>query len=792
MIVIIDGHSIAYKIFYKSPPLYNSRKIPTSTIHSFLNTVLTIKDKFNPQKMIVIFDSKGETFRHELFNDYKANRSKAPEDLIIQVEYLKKIIPLIGVDLYAKEGFEADDIIYTLSMQTEEPVLIVTKDKDLAQIVDNKVKILDYQTSEIIDRDKVFEKFGIYPEQITDLLALAGDSSDNIPGVKGIGEKTALSLLQQYGNLENIYNNLENIKNSIREKLEKNKTNAFLSKELAKLKFVENVEQARYQSTADLKEILQELELKTIYKRLFGEDKKFELSSGEISNPDVVVFINNKIYASDGKKYKSLEKINDINFNYIFDLKNIIKTFDIDTSSLIDLEIISWLTDPDNGTIKFTDKDTMESFFEKIFQQKEGILRKMDEYNLWDLYWNIEHKIIHILADMEKAGIKLDILKLKETDSKIRQLLNLEKIKIDGIIGEEININSPKQLSFILFEKLKMTPFKKNKTGFSTDEDSLRNMITLNPNYEDLLRSILKYREFSKLISTYTSKLSDYIDPKTGRIHTQFKQTGTATGRLSSQNPNLQNIPQKGELGSEIRSAFVAKEGYSFLSIDYSQIELRILAHISDDENLKRAFENDLDIHNLTAMNVFGLSESEITKDIRRIAKAVNFGIIYGLRPYGLSRDVGISQTEAKKFITKYFETYPKVREYMSKVVKDAEKNGYVTTICNRPRFVSDINSANNTVKQRAERIAINSPIQGSAADLIKLAMIKSCEYLNKENIDGRLILQIHDELVFEINDKDIDKTSKDIKVIMENIYPLKVPLRVNMNISKNLGELKQ
>jgi len=309
MIVIIDGHSIAYKIFYKSPPLYNSRKIPTSTIHSFLNTVLTIKDKFNPQKMIVIFDSKGETFRHELFNDYKANRSKAPEDLIIQVEYLKKIIPLIGVDLYAKEGFEADDIIYTLSMQTEEPVLIVTKDKDLAQIVDNKVKILDYQTSEIIDRDKVFEKFGIYPEQITDLLALAGDSSDNIPGVKGIGEKTALSLLQQYGNLENIYNNLENIKNSIREKLEKNKTNAFLSKELAKLKFVENVEQARYQSTADLKEILQELELKTIYKRLFGEDKKFELSSGEISNPDVVVFINNKIYASDGKKYKSLEKI---------------------------------------------------------------------------------------------------------------------------------------------------------------------------------------------------------------------------------------------------------------------------------------------------------------------------------------------------------------------------------------------------------------------------------------------------------------------------------------------------
>lgn len=415
----------------------------------------------------------------------------------------------------------------------------------------------------------------------------------------------------------------------------------------------------------------------------------------------------------------------------------------------------------------------------------------MDKYNLWELYNKVEHKIIHILSEMEQTGILLNSKQLKETDEKIKELLNNEKKAIDEMLGEEINLNSPKQLSFVLFEKLKMVPFKKNKTGYSTDEDSLRNMIFLNPSYENLLKSILKYREFSKLISTYTSKLSDYIDRSTGRIHTQFKQTGTATGRLSSVNPNLQNIPQKGELGSEIRSAFVSKEGYSFLSIDYSQIELRILAHISDDENLKIAFEQDFDIHTMTAMKVFGLLESEITRDIRRIAKAVNFGIIYGLSPYGLSRDVGIPQSEAKIFIKKYFETYPNVKKYMKEIVKKAENDGYVTTILNRPRFIPDIKSANNTIKQRAERIAINSPIQGSAADIIKLAMIKSDKYLKRMQIDGKLILQVHDELVFEINDKYIDKTSKDIKVIMENIYPLKVPLKVNLGISKNLGDLK-
>lgn len=791
MLVIIDGHSLAYKIFYKTPPLYNSKRIPTSMIHSFLNTILSIKEKIAPNRMIVVFDSKGETFRHQFFSEYKANRSKAPEDLITQVEILKRIIPLLNIELYAKDGFEADDLIYTFSIISEDPVLIVTKDKDLAQVVNDKIKIFDYQTNEIIDRDKIYEKFGIYPEQIIDYLALTGDSSDNIPGVKGIGEKTAISLLKEFGSLDNIYNNLDKIKTSVREKLEKDREVAYLSKRLVTLKVIEDPDQAKITSDEDLKQVLTELELKTIHKRIFGETKHVTISEGKVTVPEVVAFLNDKIYISDGQHYQQTETIFHKNCNLFYNLKDLIKQYKIDITDLKDLEILSWLTDPDAGTLKFTEQNSIESFFEKIFQQKDQILKRMDDYKLWDLYWDIEHKIIKILADMEVVGIKLDPNKLKETDEKIKILLKNEKELIDKILGEEINLNSPKQLSFVLFEKFRLIPFKKNKTGFSTDEDSLRNMISLNPSHEELLKAILRYREYSKLISTYTSKLSEYINPQTNRIHTQFKQTGTATGRLSSNNPNLQNIPQKGELGSEIRSAFIAEDGYSFLSIDYSQIELRILAHISDDEGLKEAFEKDLDIHNITAMKVFGLKESEITKDIRRIAKAVNFGIIYGLSPYGLSRDVGIPQTEAKTFIKKYFENYPKVKNYMTNIVREAEEKGFVKTICKRPRFIPDINSSNSTIKQRAERIAINSPIQGSAADIIKLAMIKSYEYLKEQKINGDLILQVHDELIFEIDDKDIDKTAKDIKVIMENIYPLRIPLKVNVSISKNLGELK-
>ncbi|MCX8085197.1 MAG: DNA polymerase [Calditerrivibrio sp.] len=790
MLIVVDGHSIAYKIFYKTPPLYNSKKVPTSLIHSFLNLIISLKERYSDAKIIVVFDAKGETFRHNMFSQYKANRSKSPEDLTVQVEYLKKIIPALGFELYSKDGFEADDIIFTLAVNAKEDVFLVTKDKDLAQIVSEKIRILDYQTGEILDAEKVKEKYGVTPDQIVDFLALTGDSSDNIPGVKGVGEKTALSLIQEFGSLEGIYDNLDKLKSSVRLKLEEDKASAFLSRELVRLRAINDIDSAKVLSDVDVKEMFEELELRALMVRLFGNVTEKVLNYADVTEGKILFCIQKDLYLSDGKNYRKLGPLEDHKVDYYFNLKDILKLFDLKIDKGIDLEILSWLTDPDIGVLKMSESETIADFIHKVFSRYKRILHLMDELGLWELYWDLEYRVIFILAEMEKVGIKLDHNRLMEIDAKIKTLLESEKRLLSRMLGEEINLNSPKQLAYVLFDKLKMVPFKKNKTGFSTDEDSLKNMILLNPSYEELLKSLLRYREFSKLVSTYTSRLSDYVDPKTGRIHSQFKQTGTATGRLSSLNPNLQNIPKKGELGSDIRSAFVAEDGYSFLSVDYSQIELRILAHITEDEELVRAFYEDMDIHNITAERIFGLKDKEIDRDTRRIAKAVNFGIVYGLSPYGLARDVGISQSEAKIFIDKYFKTYPKVKKYMEDIVKVARDKGYVKTILNRPRFIPDIKSSNTTVRQRAERIAINSPIQGSAADIIKLAMIKTCDYLRNQSIDGRLVLQVHDELVFEINDKFIDKMFKDIKLIMENVCELKVPLKVNCTVAKNLGDV--
>lgn len=790
MLIIIDGHSLAYKIFYKTPMLYNSQKIPTSTIHSFLNTLLSIKDKFKPDRLVVVFDSKGKTERHNLMEDYKANRQATPPDLITQVEYLKQIIPLIGFELYAKDGIEADDLIYTLVKNNSTETYIVTKDKDIAQLVSNNVKILDYANDDLLDRDKIFYKYSVYPEQIVDFLALCGDSSDNIPGVKGIGEKTAATLLKEFGNLENIYQNLDKIKPSWRIKLEHGKEMAYLSRDLAQLKLIDDIESCRLDSEKDLREILKKLELRSIENRIFKEDN-FQLIFSKVEKSVLAFTVGGKFYITDGKNIELIDNRYNLTVEYIYNVKEFVKNKFNLPEKIFDLEILSWMADPDSGVINLSENDSIGTFVKKIISKKDFVIDLINRYNMWELYWNIEYRIIYLIADMELNGIKLDPIKLKEVDCKIRDLMENEKKYIDNLIGEEININSPKQLSKIIFEKLRMQPFKKTKTGYSTDEESLRNMIIVNQEHEELLRSILRHREYSKLVSTYTSKLSDFVNPLTKRIHSQFKQTGTATGRLSSNNPNLQNIPQKGELGSEIRSSFVSEEGYSFLSFDYSQIELRILAHISDDENLKNAFFNNLDIHNITAMNVLGITEDQITKDIRRIAKAVNFGIVYGLSPYGLSRDLQIPVSDARIFIDKYFKTYPMVKKYMSDIVHYAQKNGYVETISGRKRFIPDISNSNGTMRQRAERIAINSPIQGSAADIIKMAMVKTSDYIKQTAIDAKMVLQIHDELIFEVNDKDIDKASKNIKLIMENVWKLKVPLQVSYYISKNLGELK-
>ena len=785
MILIIDGHSIAYRAYYKTPPLSNSKGFPTGVIHTFLNTVIKLQNRLKPEHIIVAFDSKGETERHRKLEKYKAERQPSPEDLIIQVEELKNILPLMGVPVYAIEGYEADDIIYMLSQIFEKNnvIVIITKDKDILQLVNNKLKIYDDQKEEFIDIEGVFKKFGVYPEQIPDYLALVGDASDNIPGVKGIGPKLASQLLNKYKTLDNIYSRLDEINSSIRSKLEVD------GLEFKNIRMDEN----------ELKKKLNELELYTVYNRLFQETYEIDKINGiskkdslDIKNAfDILVFIDGCVYEIKNGCSKNADKININNFKYFYDFKNIYKQFKLYLEELYDLMIISWLNDPDSKGLAKSRDESIDSFIAKIIERFPIEVEELYKKGLYNVYNEIEKKIIYVLADMEQIGIKVDKVKLQEAAEEMREIRNSIEEEIVKYFGYSFNLNSPKQLSEALFQKLHIKPVKKTKTGLSTSEDSLKEIGILYIEHRELIEKILYYREVNKLLTTYTTKLIENID-ETGRIHTEYKQMGTATGRVSSINPNLQNIPQKGELAKNIRAAFISEDNCYLVSFDYSQIELRVLAHLSADDNLINAFLNNLDIHDITARTIFNIEEgNNVPPANRRIAKAVNFGIIYGLSPYGLSKEIGVTQREAKLFIDKYFAKHPGVKKYLESIKEKAKKTGYTETITGRKRYIKDINSRNFSVKQRAERIAINAPLQGSAADIIKIAMLKATDYIKSENIKGHLVLQIHDELIFEV-EKDIIYIFKEaVEKIMENVVKLRVPLKVNVGFAENLGELK-
>lgn len=788
MIVIIDGHSVSYRIFYKTPLLTNSKGEPTSVLHSFINLIISLKEKLNPEKIYVVFDSKGETERHKIHKEYKAQREKTPENLIPQIENLKKILPYLGVYVAYQDATEADDIIFTLIQKhKKENIYLITKDKDLFQLVNDRVLIYDYQNEEIINRDKVKEKFGVYPEQIKDYLALSGDQSDNIPGVKGVGVKTAEKLINEFGNLDNVYQNIDSIQGKLKEKLLKGKDEAYFSLELVNLQYLENLEV--YPPVSDdkeLKNILEHFELKTVIKRLFNEDITETIDENELV--DIICEIENKIVGFIDKKIVyEIDDIKDI--EYFYDLKEIKKKIEFDTDeNLKDIKVISWINDPDSGGIKKHKDEQIEDFVKRVSSLAKNEFKKLEENKLVNLYKEIELPVIDILYEMEKHGIKINEKKVYEINDELEENLKEIERKIIDYCKEEFNLNSPKQLSFILFEKLGLEPAKKTKTGFSTSEEALQELKFKNQEHVELIDYILKYRELSKIKSTYTLNLLNYMaDDK--RIHTTFKQTGTATGRISSINPNLQNIPVGSIYGKRIRECFEAEERYRFVSFDYSQIELRILASLSNDENLIDAFINDEDIHNKTAKEIFGVEE--VDPKHRRLAKAVNFGIIYGLSPYGLARDTGITQSEAKVFIERYFNLYPGVKNYIDSIIKEAKDKGYTETILGRKRFIKDINSANRMLRQRAERIAINAPIQGSAADIIKLAMINIYKYLQKTQIDVKMILQIHDELLFEVKEDIVEDLVQEFKNRMENVIKLKVPLKVNYSTGKNWGDLK-
>ncbi|MDE7314152.1 MAG: DNA polymerase I [Mucispirillum sp.] len=784
--ILIDGNSVIYRAFYNVPPL-TAGGVPTGVIHVFLSVLEKLRKNPEISDIIIIFDAKGKNRRHEMFESYKATRQAMPEDLIIQLNILKEMLPFTGYPVYCIDGYEADDVINTLSQTINNRVWIVTKDKDLHQLVNDKVQIYDYQKDEVIDREKVYEKFGLYPESIPDMLALMGDTSDNIPGIAGIGPKTAKTLLDEYKSLDNIFENAGNLKGKIKEKIMQGKESAYLSRELVKLFFIENIQGSHIERDEEKLKYYYELyQLKQQLSSLNISSEVKALEYKQAGSAVIMAYLNDKIYAVDEASYYEYEQGEPL---YYYDIKSLIKKGINIPEKAFDILLADYLMDPDAGGIRQLKDETEGEFFAKLYKKSKDLFDKLKENSLDKLYYEMELPVARILAEMEQTGIMINAENIKSVALKLKTFVDIEYNKIKDMAGFDLNPNSPKQLSAYLYDKLGLKGVKKNKNGYSTDEDTLKDLRITYKEYDSLISSILKYREINKLYSTYTLNMLEYV--KDGRIHTEFKQTGTATGRLSSSNPNMQNIPQKGEYAEILRSSFVAKKGYKLVSLDYSQIELRILAHLSEDENLIKAFNENKDIHTMTAHKIFHLSsDDEVTHDIRRIAKAVNFGILYGLSSFGLSRDTKVTRKEAQSFIDGYFALYPKVKIFIDEIIKQTREKGYCSTILGRKRNIHDINSRNANIRTRAERMAVNAPIQGSAADIIKLAMIECDKYIKENNLDAKCILQIHDELIFEVNENIISVFTDKIKNIMEQVVSLSVPLLVNAETGDNWGQL--
>ena len=784
--VLIDGNSVIYRAFYNVPPL-TAGGVPTGVIHVFLSVLEKLRKNPEISDIIIIFDAKGKNRRHEMFESYKATRQAMPEDLILQLNILKEMLPYTGYPIYCIEGYEADDVINTLSQTINNKVWIVTKDKDLHQLVNDKVQIYDYQKDEIIDREKVYEKFGLYPESIPDMLALMGDTSDNIPGIAGIGPKTAKTLLDNYKSLDNIFNNVENLKGRIKEKIMQGKEHAYLSRELVKLFFIENM--LPYHIERDEEKLKYYYELYQLKQQLSSLNTASSVKALEykpVKSVEIMAYLNDKIYAVDETAYYEYEQGEPL---YYYDIKSLIKKGINIPEKAFDILLADYLMDPDAGGIRQLKDESEGEFFAKLYKKRRDLFNKLKENSLDKLYYDMELPVARILAEMEQTGIMINAENIKSVAEKLKTFVDIEYDNIKDMAGQELNPNSPKQLSAYLYDKLGLKGIKKNKSGYSTDEDTLKDLRVTYPEYDNFISSILKYREINKLYSTYTLNMLEYaVDD---RIHTEFKQTGTATGRLSSINPNMQNIPQKGEYAEILRSSFVAKQGCRLVSLDYSQIELRILAHLSQDENLIKAFNENKDIHTMTAHSIFHLSPNDVvTHDIRRIAKAVNFGILYGLSSFGLARDTKVTRKEAQRFIDGYFALYPKVKIFIDEIIKQTREKGYCSTILGRKRNIHDINSRNANIRTRAERMAVNAPIQGRAADIIKLAMINCDKYIKDNNIDAKCILQIHDELIFEVNENIISDFTHKMTNIMEKAVSLSVPLLVNAETGDNWGQL--
>ena len=874
---LIDGNSYVYRAYYAIRGLTNSKGFPTNAIYGFTNMLLKIIREKKPDGIIVSFDSPVPTERHRIFEAYKAQRPETPGDLVQQLPYIRKMVAALNIKVFEIPGYEADDILGTLAKQAAShgaEVYIVTGDKDMLQIVDDRIKVYDPMKDKVFDEAYVREKYGVGPERIPEYMALTGDAVDNIPGIRGIGEKTARELLTEFSSLDELLNNAGRIrKEKLRSLVSENADIARLSMKLAIL-------DTSVPLDFDLKEYLIKdpdwMSLLSLCKELeFGSFLKLIPSSAPtdmscetvLSNPrlqEIITKIKDEVsfdIESTGRnpvtaqmvglsisvekghafyiplahsypgaplqmdKREALEKLHGIfgdehiakiGHNLKYDIMMLKKEGISVRGRVFDTMIASYLLNPNKPNhsleevafeyLSYRKKTFMEVLGKKAsfadvpledaapyacrdasmsLELREALFGILKENGLEDLYNNIEMPLIYVLADMETAGVKIDTGKLGGISKELERELDSLTKRIYFLAGEEFNINSPKQLGTILFQNLGLQPGKKKKTGFSTDVSVLEELAQ----YHDLPGEILNYRSLNKLKTTYIDVLPTLINPETGRIHTSFNQAATATGRLSSSEPNLQNIPIKGEWGRRIREAFITEGTNLLLSADYSQVELRILAHLSGDEGLINAFNSNIDIHSRTASEIFGISLDKVSTDARRIAKTVNFGVIYGISPFGLSEALSISREDAKQYIDQYFERHPGVKSYIDKCIDDARCNGYVTTLFGRKRAVPEIHSKNTTVRQQGERLAVNSPIQGAAADIIKIAMVRIWKALTEKGLRSRMILQVHDELLFEVLPEELEVMREIVRKEMEGVLTLSVPLRVDIHHGKNWAE---
>ena len=868
--LIIDGNSIINRAFYGIRILTNKDGFCTNGIYGFLNILFKNIDEIKPKYVAVAFDLKAPTFRHKMFKDYKAQRKPMPEELAMQMPVLKDILAAMNIEIYQKEGYEADDIIGTVSSLCEKEnteCLILTGDKDDLQLASDKTKVHLIVTkgskneTTVYDDKKVFERYGVTPLQFIDVKGLMGDSSDNIPGVKGIGEKTATNLIASYKSIEGLYENLADIKGATLKKLEEGKDSAFLSKTLATIDrnvpmdfSLEGALLKEYDKEK-LKKIFTNLEFSSFLKKLdiTSEDEKKSADIScerqetcEISAKDEFVYkiytSGNEIYALsylDGESVKYIicnmftsgniydaikpifesEKIkkisSDIKEDIVFLANHKIgfcenyfdtsvagyvlnpsrKEYEISSLALefLNLAVLDKKDILGSGKKQKSINEIEEDIFRKLCGDEIYAIKNLYEYekdeikklNQENLLYNIELPLTSVLASMEIEGISVDKDMLTSfSDMLSEKISNLEK-EIYALAGEEFNISSPKQLGVILFEKLNLPIVKKTKTGYSTDIDVLEKI----KGYNEIVEKIIEYRSVTKLKSTYCDGLLTVIDKKDGKIHSKFNQTVTVTGRISSTEPNLQNIPIRQELGREIRKMFVASSDDNVLTdADYSQIELRILAHIADDEAMKDAFKNNRDVHTETAKKLFG-ADDDITPLLRSRAKAVNFGIVYGKGAFSLAQDLSIPVKEAKSYIEGYFEKYSNIKKYMTDIVIFGKENGYVETLFGRRRYLPELKSSNFIQRSAGERMAFNTPIQGTAADIIKIAMVKVYHTLKENGLKSKLILQVHDELIIETKKDELEKVKSILTECMQNACTLSVPLTAEAKTGKTWYE---